>query len=178
MIKVDKNEEFPISVALFDECSGELATGQVVYYDIRDANTDAALSPAISGTMMESSAEPGIYKVVESIPIDGEFLFYATCSGFMPNTEEIVINEENIYDLAKQNRHYNISVEDVIRTNTTPTASQMVRNVPTNKTDYVINWIKPDYAPDWSDPATTSGIIYAHYRSISDDIPYKMGGPF
>lgn len=178
MIKTDKSVEFAISVALFDECAGSLATGETVYYDIREATTDLSLSPPISGIMTESTVEPGIYKTVTSIPDAGEFIFYATCSGFMTNTEEIIVNPESIYDLAKQNRHYNISVEDVIRTNATPTASQIVRNVPLNRTDYVINWIKPDYALDWTNPATTSGIIYAHYRSTSDEIPYKMGGPF
>jgi len=128
--------------------------------------------------MLESSVEPGVYKIVESISIDGEFLFYATCSGFVTNTEEIIVNPESIYDLAKQNRHYNISVEDVVRTNSTPTASQIIRNVPLNKTDYVVTWIKPDSAADWSDPATVSGGVYAWYRDINDDVPYKMGAQF
>jgi len=174
MIKVDKNEEFPVSVALFDECAGELSSGQTVYYDIRDANTDASLVPAINGTMVESTAEPGVYKVVESIPTAGEFLFYATCSGFVPNTEDIVVNEESLYDLTKA---HNVSVEDVPRTNATPTASQIVRNVGLNRTDYIIHRIKDDSDPDWT-TATVSGVIYAHYRSTDDSLPYKMAGPF
>jgi hypothetical protein len=177
-LKIDKNEEFPVSVALFDECAGGLATGLTVYYDIRYADTDASLSPPIYGTMVESTVEPGVYKIVESIPSDGEFIFYATCSGYMPNTEEIIVNPESIYDLEKQNRSYNISVEDVIRTNATPTASQIVRNVPLSRTDYIINWIKPDYALDWTDPATTSGIIFAWYRTTTDKVPYRMGAPY
>ena len=171
MIKVDKNEEFPISVALFDECAGALATGQTVYYDIRDANTDAALSPSISGTMTESSAEAGVYKVVESIPVDGEFLFYATCSGFMPNTEDIVVNPESLYDLTKA---HNVSVEDVPRTGTA-NASQIARNVGLGRTDYIVHILKRTSDPDWS-TTTVSGVIYAWYRSTDDDLPYLMGG--
>jgi len=172
MVKVDKNEEFPISVALYDECAEGLASGETVYYEIRDANTDASLSPPVSGVMVESLVEAGIYRVVESLPAQGEFLFYATCSGFMTNTEEIVVNSESLYDLT---RAHNVSVEDVPRTNATPNASQIVRKVPLNKTDYIIHKIKRDLDPDWS-TTTTSGVIYAWYRSTDDDLPYKMAG--
>jgi len=171
MIKVDKNEEFPISVALLDEYDGALATGQTVYYDIRDANTDDALSPAISGTMAESTTEPGIYKVVKSIPIDGEFLFYATCSGFIASAEEIIVNPESLYDLTKA---HNVSVEDVPRTGAA-NASQIARNVGLGRTDYIVHRIKRDSDPDWS-TTTVSGVIYAWYRSTDDDLPYLMGG--
>jgi len=174
MIKIDIGEEFPVSVALFDECAGSLATGMDVYYEIRYADTDAPLSPPISGTMSESIVETGVYKVVESIPADGEFIFYATCSGFMANTEEIIVNAESLYDLTKA---YNVSVEDVPRTNATPTASQTARNVPMNRTDYIVHRIKRDTDPDWFG-TTVSGVIYAHYRTLTDDLPYLMGGPF
>lgn len=172
MLRVDIGEEFPISVALYDECAEGLATGETVYYEIRDANTDALLSPPVSGTMVESSAEAGIYRVVESLPLAGEFLFYATCSGFMTNTEEIVVNPESLYDLT---RAHNVSVEDVPRTNVTPNASQTVRNVPLNRTDYIIHKIKRESDSDWS-TTTVSGVIFAWYRSTDDDLPYKMAG--
>lgn len=172
MIRTDIEKEFPVSVALFDECAGGLAAGETVYYDIRDAETDALLSPPISGTMAESTAEPGIYKTVVSIPTGGEFIFYATCSGFMTNTEEIVVNEESLYDLTKA---HNVSVEDVPRTNATPNASQIARNVPMNKTDYIVHRIKRSSDPDWS-ASTVSGTIFAWYRSTDDDLPYLMGG--
>jgi hypothetical protein len=172
MIRADVGENFPISVALFDECAGELASGLTVYYEIKDANTDASLVPPISGTMVESTTEAGVYKVVESIPVGGEFLFYATCSGFMPNTEDIVVNPESLYDLTKA---LNVSVEDVPRTNATPTASQVVRNVPLGKTDYIVHRLKRTSDPDWT-TTTASGIIYAWYRSTDDDLPYKMAG--
>jgi len=176
MIRVDKNEVFPILVSLVDEGVGELSGGQTVYYDIRDMN-DFPLSPPIAGTLTESVVEPGIYKTEESIPTAGRYTIYATCSGFITNTEEVLVNPESIYDLEKQNRHYNISVEDVIRENAIATASQTVRNVDMGDSDYVITRIKNDDETTWSG-TTTSGIVYAWYRSLSDHIPYKMGGQF
>lgn len=175
MIRVDKNEVFPISVALIDENTGQMATGQTVYYDIRDMN-DLPLSPPIAGTLPESAVEPGIYLKDESIPIDGQYIIYATCSGFTTNTEEIIVNPESIYDLEKQNRHYNISVEDVVRTNAIATPSQTVRKVALGNSDYTITRIKYDHQTTWSG-TTTSGIVYAWYRDESDRIPYKMGDP-
>ena len=175
MIRVDKNEIFPIVVSLIDENTGQLAAGQTVYYDIRQIN-DSSLSPAVAGTMTESSVESGIYRVQESIPTDGEYIIYATCSGFITNTEEIIVNPESIYDLEKQNRHYNISVEDVIRENGVATSDQIVRKVALGNTDYVLTWIKYDHETTWSG-TTTSGIIYAWYKDVSDSVPYKMGDP-
>jgi hypothetical protein len=177
MKRVDKNEVFPILVQLVDEQAATLATGQTVYYDIRKAMDDTPLSPPVAGTLTESLVEPGLYRtVVSGIPIGGQYLVYATCSGFITNSEELIVNPENIYELTKQNRHYNISVEDVIRENATPTTSQTTRNVPLGRTDYVITKIKYDTDIDWS-ITTTSGITYAWYRDISDTVPYKMGGP-
>jgi len=175
MIRVDKNEIFPIAVTLIDETTGELAPGQTVYYDIRQMN-DAALSPPINGTLIESTVEPGIYKTTAAIPDDGSYVIYATCSGFISNTEEAIVNPESIYDLEKQNRHYNISVEDVLRENAVATSDQVVRKVALGNTDYVLTYIKNDYATTWSG-TTTSGVVYAWYRDISDRIPYKMGDP-
>jgi len=175
MIRVDISEQFPILVQLVDERTGSLATGETVYYDIRKASDDSSLIPAVAGTLSESTIEQGLYKIVEKVPVPGQYIIYATCSGFITNSEELVVNQENIYNLTKQNRHYNTSVEDVIRTNTTPTASQTVRKVPLNKTDYISTIIKRDNDTDWS-TTTTSGITYAWYRNITDDVPYKMAG--
>jgi len=36
MIRVDIGETFPITVALWDEETGKNASGQTVYYDVRD----------------------------------------------------------------------------------------------------------------------------------------------
>lgn len=173
MIRVDENEQFPIVVALIDETTGMPGTGQTVYYEIRGAD-DSFLSPPVSGTLPESAVEAGIYRTVESIDTAGEYVVYATCSGFVSSAEDLIVNSESVYDLTKG---HNISVEDVPRTNATPTASQTARNVPLNKTDYIIHRIKKDSDPDWTG-TVTSGIIYAHYRSVSDDLPYMMGGPF
>ena len=176
MIRVDKNEVFPILVSLIDENTGQLAGGQTVYYDIRQMD-DFPLSPPINGTMDESLVEPGIYRVEESIPTDGNYIIYATCSGFVTNTEEVLVNPESMFDLTKQNRHYNISVEDVIRENAVATASQTVRNVGLGQSDYTITRIKYDDETTWSG-TTTSGIVYAWYRDEDDCAPYKMGDPY
>jgi hypothetical protein len=175
MIRVDKNEIFPILVSLIDENTGQLASGQTVYYDIRDMN-DLPLSPPIAGTLPESAVEPGIYRTEESIPDGGEYIIYATCSGFIANTEEVIVNPESIYDLTKQNRHFNISVEDVIRENAIATPSQTIRKVGLGQSDYTITRIKYDSDTTWSG-TTTSGIVYAWYRNLDDCAPYKMGDP-
>jgi hypothetical protein len=176
MIRVDKNEVFPILVSLIDENTGQLAGGQTVYYDIRDMS-DLSLSPPIAGTLPESTVEPGIYKTEENIPIGGEYIIYATCSGFISNTEEVIVNPESIYELEKQNRHYNISVEDVIRENAVANASQIIRKVGIDQSDYTITRIKYDHEATWSG-TTTTGIVYAHYRDEEDCAPFRMGGPF
>jgi hypothetical protein len=176
MIRVNVNEAFPITVALIDETQGIAATGQTVYYDVRLQPTDSALSPPLNGLLTESTVEPGIYTTMQSIDTAGTYLVYATCSGFITNTEEIIVNTENIYEVIKQNRHYNTSVEDVIRTNATPSASQTIRKVGLNKTDYVVTSIKGNSDSDWSG-TVASGIVYAWYRNEDDVVPFKMGGP-
>jgi len=178
MIRVDKNEQFIITVALYDENTNQNISGQTVYYDIRDAS-DNSLSPPAAGTMDESSVESGIYKsvVASGIPTAGNYIIYATCSGFNTNIEELIVNEENIYEVAKQTQNYNISVEEVLRTTVSGNPGQIARNVPLNKTDYIITWIKADTDPDWSNPVT-SGTVYAWYASIDDNLPYKMGSEF
>jgi len=177
VIKVDISENFPITVALLDEGTGNLSSGETVVYDVRDAN-DLSLSPPISGTLTESTVASGIYKTTLSIPTPGEYICYASATGFVTSTEEIIVEAQNLYDLVKQERHYNLSVEDVVRTNVTPTASQTARKVPLNKTDYVVTRIKADDASDWSVPVT-SGTVYAHYENIVTSlVPYKIGGEY
>jgi len=174
MIKVNISESFPITVALLDETTGSLSTGKTVTYDVRDTN-DNQLSPPINGTLTESSVEPGIYKATISIPTAGMYICYASSSEFVANTEEIIV-ETDLHDLIKQERHYNLSVENVNRTNVSATASQTTRKVPLNLTDYVITKIKSDDASDWSNPVA-SGIVYAWYESTGSRVPYKMGEP-
>lgn len=173
MIRADIGESFIVSVALWDEDTGENASGRTVYYDIRDDN-DLSLSPPISGIMSESTVTSGIYYTTASIDTPGEYICYATCYGFFSSSEEIIVNAENIYELTKQNRYYNISVEEVVRTNSVPTSSQTARNVPLNKTDYIITYIKSDSDSNWAS-TTASGVVYAHYRTSVSDLPYKMG---
>ena len=175
MIRVNTGEAFPILVSLLDETTGSLVSGQMVTYDIRTVD-DSVLSPPVSGTLIESTVSPGLYKITETLSNPGVYICYATCSGYLTNTEEIMVNEYNIYDMMRSNRHYNISVEDVTRSTVTPTESQVARNVPFNKTDYILTKIKGDDALDWTNPIA-SGIIYAWYESIDSSTPFRMGGP-
>ena len=176
MIKVNVNESFPITVTLLDEETGQAATGHIVFYDVRKQPNDVSLSPAVAGILQESTVEVGIYSTLTSIPEPGAYIIYATCSGFLSNTEEIIVNEENIYDVVKQSRHYNISVEDVLRTSVIPTPDQVVRNVPKGRTDYVITRIKRDEDMDWSGEHVVEGRVFAWYRKDTDLVPYRMGG--
>lgn len=184
MLRVNSNEVFPITVTLVDEQEGILATGKTVSYDVRKQPGDISLTPPINGVLLESSVELGVYSDIASIEDPGIYLIYATCSGFITSTEEVIVNSENVVDiieddlkpLIKQNRHFNISVEDVIRTSDLPTQSQATRNVPKGRTDFVITKIKKDDDVDWSGPHVIEGRVYAWYRTDKDKAPYRMGG--
>ena len=178
MIRVQINESFPITATLVDESAGEAAVGETVYYDVRSKADDSVLSPPISGVLVESTIEGGIYSTMVSIPTAGNYVAYATCSGYLSNAEDITVDDYfagDVLTAVHANRHYNISVEDVVRTSDTPTASQSTRNVPVGRTDYVITKIKRDEDSDWSDPVA-QGNVYAWYRDEDDVVPYKMGG--
>jgi len=178
MIEANKNESFPITVSLVDEGLAELVTGRTVTYDVRTVD-DLSLVPSINGDFDESTVEIGIYKKELSIPEAGSFICYATCSGFMTSTEDIVISEENIYDLTKENRNYNTSVIEVLRTTISGSAtpSQIARNVSVGNTDYIISKVKMESDSDWTNPVS-SGISYAHYANLTDELPYMMAGEF
>lgn len=176
MVRIDIGESFPITVALWDEATGQNASGRIVYYDVRDDN-DNPLSPTLNGILVESTTTSGIYQTTLSIDVAGEYICYVYSDEFYSSSEEIIVNSENIYDVVKQTHNYNISVEDVLRT-TDPgdeTASQLTRKVPYLKTDYIVTSIRADGAVDWSNPVA-SGIVYAWYTSIIDTQPYKMEG--
>lgn len=176
MIEASINESFPISVTLLDEELAQLVSGQLVTYDIRTFD-DLELSPPVSGTLTESSVEGGIYKAEISIPLPGTYICYATCSGFFASSEDIVINYENCIDVAKYNLPHNISVIDIQRTSVSGTLSQVVRQVPYGKTDYIVTLVKRDTDLDWSNPVA-SGINYAWYESLASNLPYMMGGEY
>ena len=178
MLRADQNETFSIVAALIDESTGDFVSGEVVIYDIRNADDDSELSPPLSGTLIESTFKQGIYKTTLSIPDGGVYICYTSCSGFLTATEDLIINPENLYTLIKQSRNYNISVEDVVRTDVTPTASQIVRKVPLGQTDFIITKIKQDGETSWTASTTVSGIIYAHYKATTDALPYLMGSEF
>lgn len=178
MLRADQNETFPIVAALVNESTGSFVSGETVHYNIRNAEDDSELSLPLSGTLTESTVKDGIYKTTLSIPNDGVYICYTSCSGFITATEDLIINPENVYTLIKQSRNYNISVEDVVRTEITPTASQVVRKVPLGQTNYIITRIKQDSESGWGASTTVSGVVYAHYRSTTDSLPYLMGSEF
>lgn len=178
MIRVDIEESFSITVSLVNELTSTLTSGATVTYDVRDSS-DAILSPPVSGTLTESTVTPGIYKELLSIPTSGNYICYANSTGFITSTEEILVSEvsvDNVATLVRQTYHHNISVEDVLRTEQTPNASQTARNVPKGRTDYVITRIKDEADLDW-ETTTTSGKSYAWYDDVAAVVPYKMGGP-
>ena len=178
MIKVNVNEQFPVTVALVDETAGEMGIGKQVYYDIRQQPNDTLLSPTVNGFLPESTAVPGLYTKLFSIDTAGDYIVYTSCSGFVSGADDIIVTEdstETLSALIKQTRHFNLSVEDVIRENAVATASQTARNVALGKTDYIRHRIKADDASDWSG-VTISGVVFAHYRNVGDDVPYLMGG--
>jgi len=178
MIEANKNESFPITVSLIDDVTAELVADQTVTYDVRTID-DALLSPPVSGSLSESTVEGGIYKTQLSLPDSGAYICYATCSGFLAGTEEIIINNENIYEVTKANRPHNFSIIDIprITASGTPNPSQIYRKVPPGRTDYIVTLIKNDSDLNWDNPVS-SGISYAHYESVSSELPYMMGGEF
>jgi len=178
MIFINKNESFPITVSLLDEELAGYVSGKEVLYDIRTIDGNL-VSPPISGSLYESTVASGIYVAEITIPVSGSYICYATCSGFLASTEEIVVMNENPVEISKYNLPYNISVIDVPRLTVSGdiTASQNSRKVPYGKTDYVITLIKQDEALDWSNPVS-SGISYAHYMSFDSELPYMMGGEY
>lgn len=178
MIEANKNELFPITVSLLDDVIDELVTNQLVTYDVRTID-DGLLSPPISGSLSESTVEGGIYKTQISLPDAGTYICYASCSDFLAGTEEIIINNENIYEVTKANRPHNFSIIDVPRTTASGTAnpSQISRRVPFGRTDYIVTIIKNDDDLNWDSPVS-SGVSYAHYNSVSDELPYMMAGEF
>jgi len=174
MVRVNINEPFPLTVTLIDEETGIVASNKTVSYDIRKQPGDDVLSPELSGNLIESTVEPGIYKIMLFIEEPGVYIAYISCPGFLSNTEEIIVDNESIINIIKQNRHYNISVEDVIRENDTPTSSQSIRKVPKGRTDYVVTRIKRDKDIDWSGDHVVEGRVYAWYRNDRDKAPYRM----
>lgn len=177
MIKVNKNESFPLVVSLLDEGTTSLVSGQTVSYDVRNTNDETV--SVLSGSLVESATEVGIYSVLLSLPESGTYIIYIKSYGFVSEAESVMVNEDNLVEIIKSNRSYNTSIIDVARTTTQDqrTSSQISRKVPYGKTDYIITKIKREEDLDWSDPLCT-GISYAHYLSEDSTLPFMMGGEF
>lgn len=176
MIEANKNELFPVTVSLIDDNELGLVPGKEVIYDIRYIN-DTPLSPPVSGSLIESNIEGGIYKKEVSIPKSGSYICYATCSGFISSTESIIINEESCVEVSKYNLPHNISVLNVKRTSVSGTVSQLNRNVAIDDTDCVVTMVKRDSDSGWNDPVA-SGVNFAWYESIEATLPYMMGAEY
>ena len=91
MIRVGASELFTVSANLIDELTGMAYSGGVVLYDIRRIPYDLSPTTTASGVLTESLDTPGVYATTISINDPGAYLAYATCSGFAPAAEEIVI---------------------------------------------------------------------------------------
>jgi hypothetical protein len=165
MIVVDKNEQFILTASFISDFL--LLEGADVSYEIYD-DSDIVVS---SGTMAESSVQPGIYKANESISEGGYYICYINTED-RSIAEQIEVNNDTDYLLAKQNRNYNISIEEVVLTNV-PTGTQVDRNVKQGNTDYVIERVKEDGNDDWIG-TTASGNVYVWYQQNSR--PFKVGG--
>ena len=178
MIKVNKNETFPLLVSLLDEGSDRLINGKVVTYDVRTID-DQELNPTISGVLTESTTTSGIYHTSLSLPTAGSFACYITCNGFISEAESILVSEENIFELTRSHYPFNSKVMDVTRTTAYDerTPSQISRHVPYGKTDYIVTVIKHDFDLTWNNPIA-SGISYAHYLTEDSMLPYMMAGEF
>ena len=175
MIVSNINESFKVTAGLVDQATGLMSAGQQVSYVVKEQPGDVDLSPVVSGTLTESSVSPGIYSTMLTISTAGFYTMYVTCAGYTSNTEDIKISSEDINELVKQNRNHNTLVEDVLRTNATPTASQTTRKVPDGGTDYILTKIKQDQDSDWTGGDVIESRIYAWYRNVGDTVPYKMG---
>ena len=67
--RVYVNEQFPVTVSLVDEANSGMGVGETVYYDMRIHPNDLPMVPAVSGTLPESSVEPGVYSEIFSIDL-------------------------------------------------------------------------------------------------------------
>lgn len=175
MLQVEVNESFPLTVTMTGDSIDDIVTGLTVNYDVREFPGDVSLVPPKIGVLSESAVVSGVYSTILSISSAGNYIIYVTCAGFFSGVEEVLVVDNNAISTSAASFHYNLSVENVLRTSTTPSASQIIRKVPLGKTDYVITKIKRDHDVDWSSPIS-QGSVYAWYKDEHDKVPYKMGG--
>ena len=94
MIRVNIADVFPIA-SIVTDVSGQPAIGKNVYFDIRYTD-DTVLSPPNNGVMVESTVASGIYKQDISINTAGSYICYITCTGFLTDTKDIIVNQETV----------------------------------------------------------------------------------
>jgi hypothetical protein len=88
VIRAYASEPFPITVTLDD-----IASGKIVFYDVRHQVGDLPLSPTLSGILPESDDVPGVYTTMVEIFEVGSYFVYTACSGYLSEAEEIIIEQ-------------------------------------------------------------------------------------
>lgn len=173
MIKANYDEDFTLTVAVLSE--DDMATGLTVTYEIW---TEDEATMIDSGTMAESSEVPGIYLYTTHVT-QSEYTthgslyraYFKTPSGYSDGGDDIMINDD-LYKLVRENRHYNLSVENVLTIGSEITATNP-RNLSTGVTNFVKTRIKAESQANWD--SATPNLVYAWYQTVGDQIPYLMG---
>ena len=175
MIKANYDEEFTLTVSVIDEGVG-MVSGLSVSYEIL---TEDEATLVDSGTMWESTTVSGVYLYTTYIT-ETEYdangtlyrVYYKTPSGYTDGADDIMIYDD-LYKLTEQNRHYNLSVENVLAYTADIVPAQNPRNLSDNVTNFVITKIKSEKSANWD--SADIHYVYAWYQTVGDKIPYKMG---
>ena len=174
MIKANYDEDFTLTVAVVSE-DGMVTGLSNVTFEVWNDDEDYM---AHSGTMVESAKLGGIYIYTMHIT-KAEYDSYGTLwrayfdapTGITDGAEDIMINDD-LYELVRENRHYNLSVENVLALNA-EIPNPNPRNITDNVTNFVKTKIKAEGDANWD--SADVHYVYAWYKTTSDKIPYKMG---
>ena len=150
MIKANYDEDFTLTVAVVSE-DGMVSGLTNVTFEIW---TEDEANLIDSGTMVESSKIAGIYIYTTHVT-KAEYDTYGTLyrayfdapAGYTDGAEDIMINDD-LYELVRENRHYNLSVENVLVL-AAEIASPNPRNLSDNVTNFVKTRIKAEGDANW-----------------------------
>jgi len=174
MIKANYDEDFTLTVAVVSE-DGMVTGLTTVTFEIWDDDENNLID---SGTMVESSKVLGIYIYTTHIT-KSEYdsygtlyrVYFETPAGITDGAEDIMINDD-LYELVRENRHYNLSVENVLVL-AAEIPNPNPRNITDNTTNFVKTRIKAEGDANWD--SADVHYVYAWYKVLGDKIPYKMG---
>ena len=174
MIKANYDEDFTLTVAVVSE-DGMVTGLTTVTFEIWD---DDEANLIDSGTMVESAKVPGIYIYTTHIT-KSEYdsygtlyrAYFETPAGITDGAEDIMINDD-LYELVRENRHYNLSVENVLAYTADIVPAKNPRKLSDNVTNFVKTKIKAEGDANWD--SATVHYVYAWYETVGDTIPYKM----